>query len=62
MLATTDVVCALLIEDALMPSLWIVAAALVGALNVRLVSPGIAALLGVGKWSDGSARRRRLTS
>jgi hypothetical protein len=36
-----------LIEDVLMPSLWIIAAATVGAINVRLIAPGVAAFLGI---------------
>ena len=34
-----------------MPSIWIILAAAVGAINLRLMIPGIAAFLGIGKWS-----------
>jgi hypothetical protein len=44
-----------------MPSIWIILAAVVGAINLRLMLPGVAALLGVGRWSAGYQRRRHLT-
>jgi hypothetical protein len=33
-----------------MPSVWIVLAGLVGAINLRLIIPGIAAFFGIGRW------------
>ena len=51
MLATTDEVDVRMTEDLAMPSIWVIAAGLVGAINVRLVAPGIAAFFGVGKYS-----------
>jgi len=39
------------IEDLGMPSTWIIIVGSVGALNAWLASPGVAALLGFGKWS-----------
>ncbi len=44
-----------------MPSIWVIAVVAVGALNLRLLVPGIAAFLGVGRWSAGHRRRRHLT-
>jgi hypothetical protein len=34
-----------------MPSTWMILAGAVGALNVRLVAPGVAAFFGFGKYS-----------
>jgi hypothetical protein len=44
-----------------MPSIWIILAAAVGAINLRLLIPGVAAFFGVGRWSAASERSRRLT-
>jgi hypothetical protein len=44
-----------------MPSIWIIVAVAVGALNLRLLVPGIAAFLGVGRRPSGHQRRRHLT-
>jgi hypothetical protein len=33
-----------------MPSIWLIVAAAIGALNLRLLIPGIAAFFGVGKY------------
>jgi hypothetical protein len=44
-----------------MPSIWIILAAAVAAINLRLMIPGVAAFLGVGRWSVGYQRRRHLT-
>jgi hypothetical protein len=59
--ATTDVAVRRVVEYPFMPSIWIILAALVGAINLRLMAPGIAAFLGVGRWSVGHERRRHLT-
>ena len=59
--ANTDVACRHLMEDVRMPSIWIILAAVVGAINLRLMLPGVAAFLGVGRWSLGHRRRRHLT-
>jgi hypothetical protein len=48
---TTDAVLQRLAEDERMPSIWIIVTGVVGALNVRLIAPGVAAFFGVGKWS-----------
>jgi hypothetical protein len=34
-----------------MPSIWVIIASGVGALNVRLLAPGVAAYFGFGKYS-----------
>jgi hypothetical protein len=60
--ATTDAVLPRLAEDERMPSIWIILAAAVGAINLRLMIPGIAAFLGIGKWSVSPERSRRLTT
>jgi hypothetical protein len=39
-----------------MPSIWIILAAVVGAVNVRFMIPVMAAFLGLGKWSDAPER------
>jgi hypothetical protein len=51
MLAITDVVDRRVAEDVGMPSIWIVLAAVVGATNIRLMAPIVAAFLGIGKAS-----------
>lgn len=56
MLWTTDVVQAWLTEDVRMPSFWIITAAVVGAINVRLIAPGVAAFLGI--WKPPAPRHR----
>ncbi|MGA8218870.1 MAG: hypothetical protein WB771_09910 [Solirubrobacterales bacterium] len=45
-----------------MPSIWIIVAVGVGAINVRLMIPGVAALLGHGKWSVRSKHSGRLSA
>jgi hypothetical protein len=44
-----------------MPSIWIILAVAVGAINLRLMIPAVAAFLGVGRSSVGFQRRRQLT-
>jgi hypothetical protein len=34
-----------------MPNVWIILGAVVGAINLRLLIPGLAAFLGHGEWS-----------
>jgi hypothetical protein len=45
-----------------MPSIWIILAAAVGAINLRLMIPGIAAFFGIGKWSVSRERGRHLST
>ena len=45
-----------------MPSIWIILAAAVGAINVRLMVPVLAAFFGFGKWSVAHRRSRHLTN
>jgi hypothetical protein len=33
-----------------MPSIWVIVGGAVGALNVRLMTPIVAAFFGIGKW------------
>jgi hypothetical protein len=40
-----------------MPSIWIIVVAGVGAINLRLIIPGVAAFFGFGRWSAPSERR-----
>jgi hypothetical protein len=47
----TDAVGRFGVEDVRMPSIWIIVAGAVGALNVRLLAPGVAAFFGFGKYS-----------
>jgi hypothetical protein len=49
MLATTDAVVRWMDEDVPMPSIWIVLAAAVTAINLRLILPIVGAFLGIGK-------------
>ena len=60
--ATTDEARRCVAEDVGMPSIWIIVAAAVGAINLRLMIPGIAAFLGIGKWSVSRERSRHLTT
>jgi hypothetical protein len=47
----TDDLDACVVEDLPMPSIWIIVAVAVGALNLRLLVPVIAAFFGVGKYA-----------
>jgi hypothetical protein len=49
--ATTDEAIRRVAEDVGMPSIWIVLAVLVGAINLRLMAPIVAAFLGIGNAS-----------
>jgi hypothetical protein len=60
MLNTTDVVPACVAEDDYMPSIWIIVAAAVGAINVRLMAPIVLAFFGIGKSSVAHERSRHL--
>jgi hypothetical protein len=59
--ANTDVAVRRVVDHPRMPSIWIILAAVVAAINLRLMIPGVAAFLGVGRWSVGYQRRRHLT-
>jgi hypothetical protein len=58
----TDAVPAGVAEDVPMPSIWILLAVAVGAINLNLMIPGILAFVGVGKWSVRHQSSARLTS
>jgi hypothetical protein len=58
---TTDAVLPRLAEDEGMPSIWIILAGVAGAINVRLIAPGVAAFFGVGKWSAAHDHDSHLT-
>jgi hypothetical protein len=45
-----------------MPSIWIILAAVVGAINLRLIIPAVGAFLGVRRWSVAQERKPRLIS
>jgi hypothetical protein len=47
----TDEVRRLRVEDVGMASTWVILAGAVGALNARLLAPGVAAFFGFGKYS-----------
>jgi hypothetical protein len=54
---TTDVFRRGVPEDVDMPSIWIILAAAVGAINLRLIIPAVTAFFGFGRWSAPSGRR-----
>jgi hypothetical protein len=60
--ATTDEAIRRVAEDVGMPSIWIIIAAAVGAINVRLMIPVVAAFFGIGKRSVAHRRSRHLTT
>jgi hypothetical protein len=51
-----------MVEDVPMPSIWIILAAVVGAINLRLMIPVVSAFLGIGKWSVPRERGRHATT